>query len=197
MYLRGSHTQHTTHHQTKTTQHNTDNQHPNSQPNYCTTSRWKTPTRFLLSRRALRSESWGSDIVRRALALLHSRPEAVIFRRHFFVWFMPDVAHGRSCCSLRPCCLSRVCLRSEGGKLNRVEGQSCCAAVLTARLSHTEGGRRPQGILHMKRVWSTKHSIILPGTVQVSVFDLAVCSSSHSMGRGGAFSKFLPTHADS
>ena len=55
------------------------------------------------------------------------------------------------------CCLSRECLHSEGGKLNWVEGQSCCAAVLTARLGRTEGGRRPRGIPHMKRVWSTKH----------------------------------------
>ena len=41
---------------------------------------------------------------------------------------------------------------------NRVEGQSCCAAVLTSRLRHTEGSRRPRGILHMKRVWNAKHS---------------------------------------
>ena len=77
-----AHTAHNTpQNKNNTTQHNTqDNQHPNSQPNYSTTSRWKTPTRFLLSRRALPSKSWGSDIVRRALALLHSRPEAVIFR---------------------------------------------------------------------------------------------------------------------
>ena len=76
LFTRIEHTQHTTHHKTKTTAQHTDN----SQLNYSTTSRWKRTTRFLLPRRALWSESWGSDIVRRALALLLSRPEAVIFR---------------------------------------------------------------------------------------------------------------------
>ena len=52
----------------------------------------------------------------------------------------------------------------RGWKLNRVEGQSCCVAVLTATMRHTEGGRRPRGIVHMKRVWSTTHSMFLPGT---------------------------------
>ena len=37
--------------------------------------------------------------------------------------------------------------------MNRVEGQSCCAAAPTARLRDTEGCRRPRGIIvHMKRV---------------------------------------------
>ena len=93
LFTRIEHTQHTIHH--KTTQQNTQTTSTPSQPNYSTTSRWRAPTRFLLSRRALRSESWGSDIVRRTLApaLLSSRPEALIFRWHiFFVWFVPDVA---------------------------------------------------------------------------------------------------------
>ena len=68
LFPRIEHTQHTTHHKTRITQHNTDKQHLNNQPSYSTTSRWKAPTIFLLSRRALRPESWGSDIVRRAFA---------------------------------------------------------------------------------------------------------------------------------
>ena len=80
--------------------------------------------------------------------------------------------------------LSRECLHFEGGKLNRLDGQSCCAAVLTATLRHTAGGTLPRCILHVKRVWSTKLSIFC---TMFLVVVLAVCSSSHSMGRGGFF----------
>ena len=81
IYEDRAHTRHTTQHTTKQKQQSkTHNQHHNNLPNYRTTSQWKTPARFLLPRRVLRSESWDSDIVRRALALLFSRPEAVIFR---------------------------------------------------------------------------------------------------------------------
>ena len=39
-----------------------------------------------------------------ARSLLLSRPEALMFRLHiFFVWFVPDVLHGRSCCRVLPC----------------------------------------------------------------------------------------------
>ena len=80
IYEDRAHTAHNKPQNKNNTAQHTDNQHPNSQPNFSTITRWKTPTSFLSSRRALRSESWGSDIVCRALALLHSRPEAVIFR---------------------------------------------------------------------------------------------------------------------
>ena len=81
----------------------------------------------------------------------------------------------------------------RGWKLNRVEGQSCCGAVLTATLRHTEGGRRPRGILHMKRVPGMKYEA-LNVFARYQVFVLAVCSTSHSMDRGRSFSKFPPTY---
>ena len=66
VHLRRSST-HTAHNtplnKNNTTQH-TDYPHLNSQPNYPTTSRWETPTSFLLPWRSLRSESCDSDIVR-------------------------------------------------------------------------------------------------------------------------------------
>ena len=162
LFTRIEHTQHTTHHKTKTTAQHTDN----SQPNYSTTSRWKTPTRFLPSRRALRSERAGAP----TSFVARSRSCSLVLRLQFFDdTFFCLVCARRSAwpellqfTTLLP--LSRECLRFEGFVLNRVEGQSCCAAVLTTTLRHTEGGRRPRGILHMKRVWGTEHSIFLPGT---------------------------------
>ena len=166
-----AHTQHTTHHKTKTTQHNIQTTStPTANPTTAQLDGGKRP-RDSSALGVLCSQRAGTlDIVRRAVALLLSRPEAVNFRWHFFFCtvFVPDVAHGRSCCSSRPLLpLSRECLHFDGRKLNRVDGQSCCAAVLTATLGHTEGGRRLRCILHMKQKWSTKHSFFyqVPGTL--------------------------------
>ena len=186
------HTQHTTHHKTKTTQRNTQT---------TSTSTANPTTAQLAGGKRTRDSSYPGVLCgQRAEGLTsfvaRSRSCSLVLRLQFSMAHLFCLVCARRSAWPELLQFTTVLFLAgmptfRGWKLNRVEGQSCCAAVLTARLRHTEGGKRPRGILHMKRVCSTKHSIFLP------VFVLAVCSSSHSMGRGGSFSEFLPTHADS
>ena len=100
IYDNRAHTAHNTAHNTprnETTQHNTQTTStPTSNPTTSQLTVGKRP-RDSFYPGVLYGQRDGALTSFVARSLLLSRPEALIFRWHtFFVWFVPDVAHGRS-----------------------------------------------------------------------------------------------------